>query len=175
MALQTCYYGNFSNNWPFHQNHNINLKETFMLIWMQKINLITHFFLKILQRNKKCVILDNLGMPGHLSTLGMPDYAHPKLYYQLAKNVCLFADKKSTSSHMLFLQYFKDMQTSCFKYFGHAWLHTPKMIVSSCRNVCCLPACHKWPSLFTSFLRYNILKNPAKLYWPTVFCHTFVT
>ena len=99
-----------------------------------------------MQRNKKCVILDNLGMPGHLSTLGMPDYAHPKLYYQLAKNVCLFADKKSTSSHMLFLQYFKDMQTSCFKYFGHAWLHTPKMIVSSCRNVCCLPACHKWPA-----------------------------
>ena len=110
-----------------------------------------------------------------LSTLGMPDYAHPKLYYQLAKNFCLFADKKSTSSHMLFWQYSKDMQTSCFRYFGYAWLHTPKMIVSSGRNVCCLPACLKWPSLFTPFLRYDILKNPAKLYWPTVFCHTILS
>ena len=66
LRLQTCYYGNFSNTWPFHQNHNINLKETFMLICMQKINLITHFFLKILQRNRKRVSLDNLGMPGHI-------------------------------------------------------------------------------------------------------------
>ena len=35
-----------------HQNHNINLWEAFILIWVQKI---THFFLKILQ--KKVVIL----------------------------------------------------------------------------------------------------------------------
>ena len=32
---------------------------------MQKINFITHFFLKILQRNSKLVILGNFGMPGH--------------------------------------------------------------------------------------------------------------
>ena len=36
-----------------------------MLVIMQKINFITHFFLKILQRNSKLVILGNLGMPGH--------------------------------------------------------------------------------------------------------------
>ena len=36
-----------------------------MLICMQKLNFITHFFLKILQRNSKLVILSNLGMPGH--------------------------------------------------------------------------------------------------------------
>ena len=36
-----------------------------MLIRMQKINFITHFFLKILQRNSKPAILDNLGMPCH--------------------------------------------------------------------------------------------------------------
>ena len=30
-----------------------------------KINFITHFFLKILQRNRKLVILGNLDMPGH--------------------------------------------------------------------------------------------------------------
>ena len=36
-----------------------------------KINFITHFFLKILQRNSKLVLLGNLGMPGH---------THLKLY-----------------------------------------------------------------------------------------------
>ena len=32
---------------------------------MQKINFTTHFFLNILQRNSKLVILGNLGMQGH--------------------------------------------------------------------------------------------------------------
>ena len=36
-----------------------------MLVDMQKVNFITHYFLKILQRNSKLVILGNLGMPGH--------------------------------------------------------------------------------------------------------------
>ena len=35
-----------------------------MLVGMQKINFITHFFLEILQTNSKLVILGNLGMPG---------------------------------------------------------------------------------------------------------------
>ena len=33
------------------KNHSMNLEEIFMLICMQKLNFITHFFLKILQRN----------------------------------------------------------------------------------------------------------------------------
>ena len=36
-----------------------------MLVGIQKIDFITHFFLKILQRNSKLVILGNLDMPGH--------------------------------------------------------------------------------------------------------------
>ena len=40
----------------------INLQETFILTCMQQINFIIHFFLKILQRNSKLVIL---GMPRH--------------------------------------------------------------------------------------------------------------
>ena len=55
-------------------NDNINLvgnfdaqsvEINFMLTCMQKINLITQFFLNILQRNSKLVILGNLCMPGH--------------------------------------------------------------------------------------------------------------
>ena len=45
-----------------------------------------------------------------------------------------------------------------FGYFGHAWLHSSKMIVSPCRRLPCLSICKKWTSSFTSFLRYYILK-----------------
>ena len=37
-----------------------------MLICIQRIIFITHFFFNILQRNTKLVILGNLGMPGHM-------------------------------------------------------------------------------------------------------------
>ena len=43
----------------------INLQHNFMLIYMLKINFITHFSLKILQKNSKLVILGKLGMSGH--------------------------------------------------------------------------------------------------------------
>ena len=36
-----------------------------MLICMQKINFITHFFPKLLQQRSKLVILGILGMPGN--------------------------------------------------------------------------------------------------------------
>ena len=32
----------------------------------------------------------------------------------------------------------KDIQTSHFGYFGHAWLHTFKVIVLSCKRLQCL-------------------------------------
>ena len=48
------------------KNYSINLWWNFMHICMQKINFITHFLLKILQRNSKLVALGNLGIPGHI-------------------------------------------------------------------------------------------------------------
>ena len=47
------------------QNVEINFQETLIFICMQKINFITQFFLKTLQRNSKLTILGNLGMPDH--------------------------------------------------------------------------------------------------------------
>ena len=44
-----------------NQNHTIYFKETFILLCMQKFNVIPHFILKILQKNSK-LILGNLGM-----------------------------------------------------------------------------------------------------------------
>ena len=47
------------------KNHSINLKETFMLIYMQKINLSLISFLQYCRRNNIFVILGNLGMHSH--------------------------------------------------------------------------------------------------------------
>ena len=107
------------------------------------------FFFMILQRYCKLFILGTLGMPG---------YTHPKWYYQLVENLCLSAGKKSTSSPMLFWRYWKDMQIS-FGYFGYAWLHTPKMIVSTCRSLWCLSPCQK----YTSSLAGSILAHNSRL------------
>ena len=87
--------------------------ETSMLIYLQKIQFLTDFFLKILQRNGKPVILGNLGWetfyaylrtknqlhPSRflwilqryfklviLGMLGMPGYTHPNWHYQLVEN-----------------------------------------------------------------------------------------
>ena len=53
-----------------------------MLIGMQKIIFITHFFLRILQRYGKLVMFGNLGMP---------DHTHLKRDYQWKMN---FPEKK---------------------------------------------------------------------------------
>ena len=182
-----------------------------MLICMQKINLITHFFLKILQRNRKRVSLDNLGMPGHIhlnwyqfkEAYGI--HLKAKKQFHLSCFLWDIADIANLLSWVLwacltmhtqnytinlqktfvYLQTKNQLHPTCFsgnipkicKLLVLGTLGMPGYThpVSSGRNVCCLPACLKWPSLFTSFLRYDILKNPAKLYWPTVFCHTILS
>ena len=116
----------------------------------KKINFIIRFFHEILQRNSKLAILGTLGMPGH---------AYPDLYYQFVEKFRVYLQaKKSTSFPMFFWRYFKDMQTCYFGYFGHAWQHTPKIIISSCGKLRCLSKCQK---SFIYFLRYYILKNSA--------------
>ena len=122
-----------------------------MLICVQKINFITQFFLKILQRNSKLAILSNFGMPNFickwkikfilhvfleilprycklvvLGTLGMPGYANPKLFYQLVENLRVYLQARNQPP-MLFWRYCKDMQTSYFGFFGHASMHTLKL------------------------------------------------
>ena len=43
----------------------INLQDSQMLNFMQKINYIPSFFFKILQRYYKLAIFDTFGMPGY--------------------------------------------------------------------------------------------------------------
>ena len=104
-----------------------------MLVCMQKINFITHLFLKILQRNSKLVILGNLSMPGHT----------PKIIASIWGNIWhLSAGKKSPSSFTFSLSYLFISKTlkTCFGYFGHAWLCTAKVILSVHWKLLCLSA-----------------------------------
>ena len=73
-----------------------------MLICMQKINFMSNFFLEILQRNSKVVIMSRLGMSGD---------THP----EISKNLwCLSASKKSTSFFPFSLRYCKDIANLLF-------------------------------------------------------------
>ena len=102
------------------------------------------------------------------TALGMPGYAHPKSYYHLVKNFRVYLQAKNQLHPTLFGKYCKDMQIS---YFGHAWLHTPKLIVLTCRRLPCLPGCQKYNLSFTSCSRYHILKNPAIWLADSVLAH----
>ena len=120
-----------------------------MLVGMQKINFITHFFLKILQRNSKLVILGNLSMPGHT----------PKMIVSIWGNIWhLSAGKKSTSSFTFSLSYFfiAKILWTCFEYFGHVWLCTPKVILSIYRKSSCLSASKKPISSSMLFWRLSV-------------------
>ena len=46
------------------------------------------------------------------------------------------------------------LQTCCFGYFRHAWLHTLKLILSACRKISCLSAGQKLTSSSKLFWRY---------------------
>ena len=75
-----------------------------MLICISKINFIIHFFLKILQRNSKLVILGNLSMAGYTYM--------PKMMVTLRRTFDVYQlAKKSTSLFTFSLRYWKDMQT----------------------------------------------------------------
>ena len=88
------------------QSAEINLLEALMLFCMQKINFITHFFLKILQINSKLVILNNLGDAWpHTS----------KMILSVWRNLwCLSARKKSNSSFKYSLRCCKDTANLLF-------------------------------------------------------------
>ena len=103
-----------------------------MLICVQKVNFITQFFLNILQRNSKLVILGNLGMSGHT----------PKMIKAIWRNLWPLSVGKSSSSSFTFsLRYYKDIVNFFLGggegYFGHAWLLKPKEILSTCRKLLC--------------------------------------
>ena len=102
-----------------------------MLIYMQKINFITIFYFKILQSNSKLVIWGNFDMPGHTQLW----------WYLFEVNLDVYLKAKS-QLHPLCSPWdiAKALQIHCFGYFGHAWLSTFKVVLSTCRKLSCLSA-----------------------------------
>ena len=103
---------------------------------------ITHFPLKILERNSKLVVLINLGMPGHTNL---------KLKYQFEETFHVYLQAKNQLHPSRFPSYIAKILQNCFPsyiakilqncyfaWFGHAWLCTPKVILWTCRKFSCL-------------------------------------
>ena len=86
----------------------------------KKSTSILHVFVEILQRYCKLA---------YFGTLGMCGYVHPKWYYYLVENFCVYLQAKNQLHPPWFYGDIADMQTF-FGYFGHAWLHSPKIIKS---------------------------------------------
>ena len=156
--------GNLGMHGHTHLKWQYHFEEPFHNHQQAQINFIFYVFLEILQRYCKLVVLGTLDMPG---------YAHPKWYYQSVEKFCVYLQAKISSSWLMpFWRYCKDMQTY-FGYFGHAWLYTTKLIVSTCGRLQCLSACQKSSSSFTSSLRYYILKNPAIFLADSIWAHNW--
>ena len=97
---------------------------------MQKINFITHFFFKILQRNSKIVTLGNLGMTGP---------THLKWQYKYEETFHIYLQAENHVHPFRFpWDIAKILPTCHIAYFGHAWLPTSKMIPSTRRQLSCL-------------------------------------
>ena len=96
--LQTSYFEYFENPrsrpstiiYPLVEHFDaksieINLQETLMFIWMQKIKFISNFFFDILLRHCKLAIL---------GTLGILDHPHQKSWYQFVGNFYAYLHAK---------------------------------------------------------------------------------
>ena len=63
-------FGYFGHTWPNPSKKIVSIcRKLLMFINMQKIRFITHFFLKILQRFCKPVILDTSAISGHATKI----------------------------------------------------------------------------------------------------------
>ena len=98
--------------------------ESSMFTCMQKNKLypspLSWDMAKILQTCYFC----NLSMPGH---------GHKKRRYQVVENVVFIFMQKIKFIPHLFWNIAKTLQTY-LTYFGHAWPHPPKTLVSTCRK-----------------------------------------
>ena len=121
---------------------------------MQKIN-FTHFFLTILQRKSKFVILDNFGMLGHI---------HLKWQYTFEETFDVYLQVKNQLQPSCFpWDISKILQTYYTGHFGYAWLYTPKVILSTCGKPLCLSASKNSISSSMFFGRY--CKNKQHSYF----------
>ena len=145
------------HNW----NDNSNFKKHVAFIYRQKIKFILYVFLEMLHRFCK-IIVRVLWACLAMQTESLHIHSTLPTHRKLS---CLFAGKKSTSCspHAILeiLQRYPNFLLC--GYFGHDWLHTPKMIVSSCKRLRFLPACQKINFIIHSFLQILHFKESCNL------------
>ena len=76
-----------------------------MLVCMQKINFITHFFIKTLQRNSRLVILGNFGMPAYT----------PKIIVNVICSIYLKYHGSETKKQNVVMKTYKELLGTCIK------------------------------------------------------------
>ena len=105
------------------------------------------FYLRCLSTGKKSISSFTFSLRycklAILGTLGIANYAHPNWYYQFVEILVFICRQKINFIPHIFWGYYKDLGTSYFGYFEHAWLRTPRMIVSTCRKFQFLSVCQK--------------------------------
>ena len=142
-TLQTFYAANFENAWPSPLK--ITLSICRKLSWLQKSTL-SLLLLKILQRNSKLAILDNLGLSGH---------PHLKWWYQFEETFDVYLHGKDQLHSLHFpWDIAKILQTCYFVHFEHGWLRTLKVIMWTCRKLLGLSISKKLNSSSRFFWRY---------------------
>ena len=162
----------------------INLWETLMFIYMQKINLISNFFFEILERHCKLGILKTsrmldhphqnhsislyqvfmliytqkkINFSTHFFLKILPGHTHLKRQYQFEETFHVYLQAKNLIHSSRFPWDIAKMLQTCFRDFGNAWLNTIKVILSSCRKLSCLSACKK--STSSTILFWTYYKN----------------
>ena len=111
----------------------------------------TFFLTYLLRRYYKPVVFGTLSIPG---------YAHITETPSSCRKLMFICRQKINFIPHAFMEILQRYETY-FGYFGHAWLHSPIIIVSPCTRLQCLSACKKQTSSFTSFVRYYSLENPT--------------
>ena len=142
-TLQTFYAANFENAWP--SSSKITLSICRKLSWLQKSTL-SLLLLKILQRNSKLAILDNLGLSG---------YTHLKWWYQFEETFDVYLHGKNQLHSLHFpWDIAKILQTCYFVHFEPGWLRTLKVILWTYRKLPGLSISKKSNSSPRFFWRY---------------------
>ena len=144
------------------KNYTINLWETFMLIFMQKINFNYSFFFQMLQRNSKLVILGNLDMPYH---------THLKWLYQFEETFEVHLQAKNPFYQSRFpYDIPKILKIYNFGCFGHALLRTPEVTLSACRKSTSSPTlfriyCKDRQTSYFGYFEHSCLNTLKMIAW----------
>ena len=158
LLLQTCYFWNSGNAWPSPSKIKVSICGKLFCLSVCEKSISSHtFFLRY------CKQIPNLLIWVISAFLDTHTHTHLKWSYQFEETFDVYLKPKNQLHPFFFPWDISNiLQTCYFGYFRHAWLLTPKVILSTCRKVSCLPAGKKInfiPHVFLEILhRYvNIL------------------